>query len=203
MIHAPRKSRETPELCPTRARFHLLLLAILAMTYSSGCTPAEAVLSQGHRAGKAPGIQASFPDYAPKTETDSILDFAPYLGDELAKLPSPSIDNLGELLAQLEKHQANARNHPGRWTGGDKRFGQEREYQPSLDELLVSELGTRIELALSSATPNQRQAVFDAAGQTETTVPFGWIHIRHVDALGTGRMFYASPPKQTEIHLRK
>ena len=47
------------------------------------------------------------------------------------------------------------------------------------------------------------QLALDEAGITATSVTYNAFSFRHVDAMGSGRFFYASEPKEVVVALRK
>ena len=93
-----------------------------------------------------------------------------------------------------------ARRHPGRWVDGNRVFGaSRREYQPSDDELIESEIGRRIREIASR--PDAGPAV-SGLRPARSEVAFHEIAFNHADVMGSGRFFYASAPTEARVPLR-
>ena len=143
-----------------------------------------------------------FDDYTPKTSPDDELDYrdvAPLLCD----LPSAEIAELGALVAALGARRQLAQKNPGVWEEGNVLLGAaDKVYRPSDAELVESILGRRIQRAVATADPDEVDRALRAAGLSASHVLYRRIDIMHVDAMGSGRFFYASEPIETRIALR-
>ncbi len=149
------------------------------------------------------GPESMFPDYQPKRSPDTILDYRGSLAGAVAGLPAADLEHLGQLIGALADHQGRAAKNPGTWVDGNMVLGADpKQYRPGDDELLVSELGARIAQVVAATPPAELTAALDRAKITERELTYGAISIRHVDAMGSGRFFYASAPVPTRIVLR-
>lgn len=144
-----------------------------------------------------PTAEERFPDYKPKISPDTVSDYRPQITAELDKLPAATLENLPRLLELLEEYKQKSQQNPGRTEEGNQILGADaREYVPSDEELLQSEVGNRIGQVVDAAAPG-------ALKQKERQVEYGAITFRHVDVMGSGRFFYASRPLKTIISLDK
>jgi len=144
-----------------------------------------------------PTAEERFPDYKPKVSTDTVQDYRPQITAALEKLPKATVDNLPKLLELLEEYKKKSQQNPGRTEEGNQILGADaREYVPSDDELIQSEIGNRIGQIVAAAAPG-------ALKQKERQVEYNAITFRHVDVMGSGRFFYASRPTKTIISLDK
>ena len=157
--------------------------------------------------GEAPEIQAApapppspFGDYRPKTTPDTVRDYRPAIGQRIDELPPANPASLADLVRLLDQQAARARQKPGRWIGGNMILGADRrEYKPSDEELLESEIGTRIREIVSR--PDATAALAKLRPK-RAEVSFREITVRHADVMGSGRFFYASAPVRTRVSLR-
>ncbi len=155
-----------------------------------------AILLLAAAPGWAQDEEERFPGYAPKTAADTALDYRPELADEIAALPPASLEALGELGVQWAEFEFRAGQDPGEWVVGNVALGAEpREYVPSDPELIAAELGARVEAVLAALPPERRLV---EARNVWLRYPFTYraFGFRHVDVMGSGRFFYASPPEE-------
>ncbi|MFC2136461.1 WG repeat-containing protein, partial [Bacteroidota bacterium] len=122
-----------------------------------------------------------FPDYHPKNSPDTVLDYMPSIAGQLAKIPEAKITNLSSLVILFNKYHKEAEAHPGRWEEGNIVLGaREREYRPSEAELLLCEVGERLQ-SLNNDQPKDKfkqvkgneNITFDA----DEYLKFTFIHI--------------------------
>jgi len=163
---------------------HMAIMAILMLAAAPGWAQDE---------------QERFPDYEPKTTADTVLDYRPELADEIAALPPAILEALGVLGAAWGQTDFEASRDPGEWIDGNVALGAEpREYVPSDSELIAAELGARIEAVLM-AMPAERRRI--EAINVWVSYPFTYraFTFRHVDVMGSGRFFYASPAEERTV----
>jgi hypothetical protein len=138
-----------------------------------------------------PDFENTFPDYQPKRSPDSILDFMPELAIEIAKLPTAQLDNLLELIQLLKIHQLRAQKKPGYWMEGNVILGANpQEYQPSPDELMVAEIGDRLQAMLNSEPKAEIKKVLLGEKIKVKLLEYTRFTFNHVDVMGSGRFFY-------------
>ena len=138
-----------------------------------------------------------------KTTPDTVLDLRPGLADRAARIPPATLRALPDLLATLGRLQEEARKKPGSSREGNAALGQGRVYEPSDEELLVSETGGRIAEVVAHTSRSRLEPVLQEAfrGVPTTRIEYGEIRISHVDAIGSGRFFEALPPAPREVLL--
>lgn len=147
--------------------------------------------------------EMTFPGYEPKTTPDSILDYRSQLAGELSKIPDPSLKTLPALINMLAEYQKRAEQNPGKWTHGHVGLGADPDqYVPSDEELMVSEIGKKIHVAIAFCSREELAAALTEAGISLKSIEFGLIRFRHVDVMGSGRFFYASNPVKTVISFK-
>jgi hypothetical protein len=140
---------------------------------------------------------AQFPDYKPKTTADTVTDYRPGVAGEIAALPP--VGNASALALAFLDWKGRAAASPGALEQGAFQLGAvAQEYRPSDAELVTAEAGDRLSAALNGADEATKAAVAavlpDAAARAYKRFDF-----RHSDVKGSGRYFYASPPKEASI----
>lgn len=154
--------------------------------------PADQPLPDEATAGQLPTA-----DYQPKTTADTVTDYRAAVGGQVSALP-PVSDAAG-LAQAFWNWKAQAAALPGAYEQGAIQLGaDERQYVPSDAELLAAEAGDRLTAALTGADDATRAAVAailpDAAARTYKRFEY-----RHSDVMGSGRFFYASPPRDASV----
>ena len=136
-------------------------------------------------------------DAQPKTTPDTVTDYRASVAGQISGLP-PVGDAAGLAQAFLTA-KAQAEGSPGTYEQGAIPLGaDERQYVPSDAELLAAEAGDRLSAALTGADDATKAAVAtilpDPASRTYKRFEF-----RHSDVMGSGRYFYASPPRDASV----
>jgi hypothetical protein len=143
-----------------------------------------------------PEVREAFPDYQPKTTPDTVLDYRPAVSGDIAALPADA----AELAEAFVSWKAKASAAPGAFEQGAQHLGaDEQQYVPSDAELVAAAAGARLARALSGADEATKEAVAAVLGPDPATRTYKRFDFRHVDVLGSGRFFYASPPKDASI----
>ncbi len=138
-----------------------------------------------------PGPENMFPDYVPKTTPDTAIDYMPELSARMNQIPAAEPENLVRLINLLKHYQDQAEKYPGQWVDGNVILGANpREYQPSVNELLAAETGSRL-LTIFKLTPEEQVQKLLRKERIKT----GKLHytaytFTHVDVMGSGRFFY-------------
>ena len=137
-----------------------------------------------------------FPDYQPKTSPDTVHD---YLRDPDSKvfkilndIKPPSLKNLKNILNYFNKYIIEVEQNPGTYKSGNIALGADLDqYYPSEEEILVSELGNSIKTIFESSSIQEIEDFKKEEGISSQTLKFNEIRYRHVDAMGSGRFYYA------------
>lgn len=148
-------------------------------------------------------VENIFPDYQPKRTPDTILDYMPELAEEYFKIPDASLENICELIKLFHIYRKQAAKHPGKWIEGNPILGaQPEEYQPTAEELLLGEIGDRIN---TIAKVNAHPAIMTrlAEGRIRPTrLKYQRFTFTHMDVMGSGRFFYVENLEKAEITLK-
>jgi len=154
-----------------------------------------------------------FPDYRPKETPDTMLDYMPSLAGDLARIPEPNPSNLSNLsnpsnLSNLInlylQFKEDAARSPGEWIDGNMILGApEREYKPSRDELILSDIGEKIMKVVSDAKPGEVKKILKSISNAPKKVEFTRFTFVHADVMGSGRFFYVDGMEDIEFTLPK
>ena len=141
-----------------------------------------------------------FLDYRPKRSPDTVFDYRPALSLEAAALPEFDAGHMGDLVSEMERLIAAARNRPGRFESGKVALGANpQEYVPSDEELLAARFGDAFVDLLNRLDAGQIEA--PRVQRTARTLIYHRFIYRHVDVIGSGRYFYSSPPIPTVLEI--
>lgn len=145
-------------------------------------------------------VEEIFEDYSPKTTPDTIIDYMPELEEVILQIPAPAKENLPSLIEQLLEFNELAKVNPGVWQDGNILLGaNEKEYKPTKEELIASEIGCRIEQALKSISDDDLAEISGPVGLSKLT--FKKFSFRHADVMGSGRFFYVDRIEEVELKL--
>lgn len=142
-----------------------------------------------------------FPDYQPKNTPDTMLDYMPSIEDKLEKIPDAEIENLSSLASFFKKYIKEVELHPGQWEDGNILLGaREREYRPSEPELLLCEVGERLQ-SLIDGQPEAKQLLENDKIflDSDEYLKFTFIHM---DVMGSGRFYYVDRIEKCKIKYR-
>ena len=150
-----------------------------------------------------------FPDYAPKTTPDTIYDYHRKSEGVLYKIfeelgvkrdnviPTLELNNLKKALQYFKTFSQEAEKNPGSYIDGNILLGADaKEYHPSEEELIVSEIGKMIFTLLLTIPYENVQAYKKEQGIKDHTLRYYQIDFRHSDVMGSGRFFYADKLKE-------
>lgn len=144
-----------------------------------------------------------FPDYQPKTSPDLVTDFRPSISEIISTLPSNELQLLPELLDLYEKYQQIASKNKGNWEEGNIVLGAKpQEYNPSDDELILSEIGERIYFIVDQNEIDEIKKVLKKSKVKVNKISFTKFTFTHVDVMGSGRFFYVEDMKEYTILLK-
>ncbi len=150
-----------------------------------------------------PSIRDRFPDYQPKKTPDTLLDYRPSLAAEVAMLPAEKLENLKALIQALRAWSRRADENPGAWEEGNVALGANpQEYAPSDPELIISEICERIRRLVLHTDSKKLSDAIQEQNVKVRKIAYIRFTFRHVDVMGSGRFFYASPPQQAIIKIK-
>jgi hypothetical protein len=136
--------------------------------------------------------------YTPKTTADTVRDYRPGVSDEISALPP--VSDAAALARAFLQWNGRAQGAPGTYEAGAVMLGaDEREYKPSDAELVAAEAGDRLSAALNDADQATKDAVAAVLGPDASVRAYKRFDYRHSDVMGSGRYFYASPPKDASV----
>jgi hypothetical protein len=143
-----------------------------------------------------------FPDYVPKMTPDEMLDFMPELGDEFAHLPPAEAEHIAELVQQYKTYRKAVRRNPGKWIEGNPVLGGKlKEYQPSREELILSEIGERIRHIAEEEGSNGIKAIMKAQDAKKKKIKYKKFTFIHMDVMGSGRYYYVEEIEKVNLKL--
>ena len=142
-----------------------------------------------------------FPDYEPKITPDTIEDYLRNPESEvfkiLGEIGGATLENLKQILTLFKKYQRKAKNNPGRFQDGRIGLGANlKQYTPSEEELIVSELGKMIKNIIEVYSEKEINEYKKGEKIKSQIIEFNEIYFRHVDVMGSGRYFYAEKKEQ-------
>jgi len=154
--------------------------------------PPEDVLPADAQPGSLPG------DYQPKTTADTVTDYRPGVAGDINGLPP--VGNPSALAQAFVDWKARAAAAPGAFEEGQVQLGaNQQQYNPSDAELAAAEAGDRLSAALVGADDATKVSVSAVLGPDPAARNYKRFDYRHSDVMGSGRYFYASPPKDATI----
>ena len=147
-----------------------------------------------------------FPDYEPKTTPDTIYDYLRNPNSKvfeiLKKIGQPDFKKLKSIIEYFIKYKIKAKNNPGNYQEGNILLGaNHKQYYPSEEELLISELGKMIKDIFDSNLKKTLEKFKKKNKIITQTLQYNEICFRHVDVMGSGRFFYAEK-KKPKVELR-
>lgn len=147
-----------------------------------------------------------FPDYEPKITPDTIEDYLRKPESEvfktLGEIGGAILENLKPILTLFKKYQKKAKENPGKFQDGRVSLGANlKQYTPSDEELIVSELGKMIKNIMEVYSEKEINEYKKGERIKSQIIEFNEVYFRHVDVMGSGRYFYAEK-KEQKIMLR-
>lgn len=127
----------------------------------------------------------------------TVTDYRSSVSSDIAALPP--VSDPAALAIAFGDWRSRAAASPGAMEDGAIPLGADpKEYRPSDAELVAAEAGDRLSAALSGADEATKAAILAALGGDASYKRFDY---RNVDVMGSGRYFYASPPKSASLPL--
>ncbi len=147
-----------------------------------------------------PTIENIFGDYQPKRTPDTILDYMPSLSEEVEKIPNADLQNYSALFHLLKFYQEGAKREPGHWEDGNMILGANpREYRPSKNELLASEVGDRLAQIINDNPKEKIVESFEREKLNPVDVEYTRFTFTHADVMGSGRFFYVHTSEKIKL----
>ena len=142
-----------------------------------------------------------FPDYQSKSTPDTVRDYIRNLDSKvfkiLGEIGRPSLEKLKRIIGYLSVYKIEAEKNPGGYQPGNPALGADlNQYNPSEEELIVSELGLMITFIIEITSTQKIEEFKKREGIPSQTIVFNEIIYRHVDVMGSGRFFYAEKENQ-------
>ncbi|MBU0763410.1 MAG: WG repeat-containing protein [Bacteroidetes bacterium] len=148
-------------------------------------------------------LHGMFPDYEPRLSPDMMLDYNPSLYSKVEELPEALPENIPALLDMFEKYQKEAKKNPGVWVEGNMILGADpQQYEPSDAELLVGEIGERIQSIAESPDKQKIIEVLDKNNIKTREILYRRFWFRHCDVMGSGRFFYVDRFEKVNVELK-
>ncbi len=142
----------------------------------------------------------TFSGYQPKQTPDKVADFMPQLANRVNQLPVAEPDNLGELTILFKKYRKTAKKNQGRWVEGNIVLGAKpKEYQPTEDELMFGEIGSRLVTILNKVDKNEWPNLWKQQKLKNKKLAFTRFSFIHYDVMGSGRFFYVDTMKKVTV----
>lgn len=154
-------------------------------------------------AAEYPGDENIFPDYQPKLTPDTAIDYMPQLAEEFKLIPEAKLEDLANLLQLFHQTKEKVLLNPGQWEDGNIILGaKEKEYKPTKDELLLAEIGSRIELIINSSDRDKITDGVQSQNINEKQIEFDRFTFVHADVMGSGRFFYVDQIENVAVLLQ-
>ena len=145
----------------------------------------------------SPSISDAFPDYQPLGRGATVSDYRPSIAGDISALPP--VGDAPALARAFADWRGRAAASPGAMEDGAIQLGADpQQYRPSDAELVAAEAGDRLAAALNGADDAIKASVSEIVGGAAGYKRFDY---RNVDVMGSGRFFYASPPKDASLPL--
>jgi hypothetical protein len=154
-----------------------------------------------------PGLRELFEDnpfsgYQPKRTPDISSDYMPSVDKYFKSLPSAKLSYLCKLFSQFKKYRTLAKRNPGKWVDGNMILGaRPKEYEPSLEELILAEIGERINQIILNNSSDSIAAFISARKCKPGKIQFKKFTFTHSDVMGSGRFFYVDRIEETHLKL--
>ena len=148
--------------------------------------------------------QPSFSGYHPKTTPDRVTDFMPQIAEKINKLPASELENLKKLTMLFKQFQKSVKKNKGQWIEGNPLLGgNEKEYSPTEDELILDEIGSRILEILNKIPKEDWEQIRKQQSLKTKKLRFTHFSFIHYDVMGSGRFFYVDKMKLVTIRWNK
>jgi len=131
-------------------------------------------------------------DYLRDPDSKLLEIFEQLEADRGRIVPKIELDKLKPALDFFKEYQKKERENPGIFREGNVILGAPpKEYIPSDEELIVSELGKLIERVKSAHSSEELEKYTQQHGIDTLEIEFEEIGFYHMDVMGSGRIFYA------------
>lgn len=142
-----------------------------------------------------------FGDYEPKRTPDTVFDYLQTreglkaCESILRNIPAGELGKLSELLVLFDEYAEKVQRNAGRYVEGNLLLGASKnQYEPSGEELVFAEIGSRIKRIVNSTQKIELKQYLRGKGITRKDIEYRSFTFTHADVMGSGRFFYASSP---------
>ena len=143
-----------------------------------------------------------FGDYVPKRTPDMLSDYMPEAYNEIKSLPNAELQNLSELISLYKKYKKTSRKNPGKWEDGNMILGANpKEYNPSFEEVMLCEAGTRIHEIMQKNSKSDIKRFAKRRVGLSNYIKFKKFSVIHSDVMGSGRFFYIATIEDVKFKL--
>ncbi len=151
-----------------------------------------------------PTMEGVFGDYQPKLTPDSATDYMPSIAETLDSLPSATEENIVVLAQEFIKYQKLVSKNPGEWIEGNVILGAKpKEYKATKDELILNEIGNRMNEVLKNTDYKILQKQLKDAGIKQDKFEYTNFTFIHMDVMGSGRFFYVENMEKKCLTITK
>ncbi|GEM_PF-6731668 len=148
-------------------------------------------------------LDSPFPGYQPKRTPDTSKDFMPSLAEKIDGLPESDPDNLESLISLFLEYKSAAEKNPGHWEAGNLLLGaREKEYIPSEEEIMLSEVGGRLKRLVATLSSEEIGSLLQGEYSNLNKLEYTNFTFTHLDVMGSGRFFYVESMSDEVITLR-
>ena len=143
-----------------------------------------------------------FGNYQEKTTPDLVTDYMPEILGDLVLIPEAKLENLANLLQLYNEYSAKAKANPGETIEGNLVLsGMPEEYHPSIEELMLGEIGERISEIRKQNSEKGIKKYLRSEGLKKTEIKYVKFSFIHYDVMGSGRVFYVETMDNIQFKL--
>ncbi len=145
----------------------------------------------------------NFPDYTPKLTPDVATDYMPEIAEIISDLPASSPGNFMKLLELFRIYSQKAKDNPGEWVEGNMILGaREREYRPTSDELILAEIGNRLQTVMKILPDREIHKALKKLKIKPGDLEYNRFSFIHLDVMGSGRFFYVDKIERISLPVK-
>ncbi len=143
-----------------------------------------------------------FGNYQPKTTPDLVTDYMPEILGDLAIIPEARLEKIADLVILFNKYTIKAKENPGETVEGNIVLGgMPEEYHPSLEELMLGEIGERIDEVRKMNSEKEIKKYLRSKGYKKVEIEYVKFTFIHYDVMGSGRFFYVETMDTIKFRL--
>jgi len=146
----------------------------------------------------------NFGNYQPKLTPDLATDYMPELFEIFESFPSAEPQNLIRLLDLFKAYSKDAKRNKGYWEEGNIVLGaKQKEYKPSKEELILAEIGDRLQILFKSLSDEKFTQLIDQEYNNLIPVEYDRFTFIHMDVMGSGRFYYVESIEKVVLNLQQ